>query len=290
MALEQPLPNQLLSQYCFLSPSDGHDRLVQDLDSAVLLYSMVPLPQLTRSQLCRILVERYGGSQQSWRIRRVPRGFLIYLPRWLYRDELNLDSHYWQQHHLLPQPWQALNGSNPLPTLQRVHLTILDFPIDYWHPYYFRQALASMGFVTGVHRDSSTGDDSTAVRLWLDTFDPGLIPFQLMVHHDEGWTTCQILMEGRLDGDHVAPPPPPPESPDLDERREDPQTTEPVLDGNPYIPPWRCRMIRTVIPPNDPSRRGAPAARLEEAGLFRGPSKSPLSTFHRGGDSHQHHH
>lgn len=217
MELEFPNPNQLLTQYCFLTPMDGHERILQDLNSAVLLYSIAPIPQLNKTLLSRLLVERYGGSPNCWRIRRVPRGFLIYLPSWLYNDEFYLDSSFWERQKFLPQPWQALNGSEPLPDMHRVHLTILDFPIDFWHPFYFREALASMGIVRGVQRECLNGDDSTAVRLWLDSPDLQLIPFQLIVGHDGRWTTCQILLDGRLDSNPDYPPPPPPHSPESDD-------------------------------------------------------------------------
>lgn len=258
MEVEFPIPNQLLTQYCFLTDLEGHERLVQDLDQAVLLYSTSPTLQLNRAQVCRTLVERYGGTTANWRIRSVPRGFLIYLPQWLYRDELNLDSHYWERHNFILQPWQALNGSDPLPTLHRVHLTILDFPLDYWHPFYFRQAMASIGFVKGIQRECLNGEDSTAIRLWLDTPDTSLIPFQLMVGHQDRWTACQILMEGRLEPPQEFSPPPPPHLPDSDEVDDSPPWS-----GSPdplFIPPWRRRVLQIRIPEHDPSRRGAPSA------------------------------
>lgn len=191
-----PLPNQIHAQYSFLSDLDGHHRIVQDLDQSVLLYSTTHHLQLTLYEVSQILTTRYGGNAANWRIRSVPRGFLIYPPIWLYRDEFNLDSHYWGTKGFIPQPWQTLNRSDPLPQMHRVHLTILDFPIDYWHPHYFRQALISVGKVSSIHRDCITGEDSTALRLWIDTPHTNLIPHKLYLGLQENWTECTILMEG----------------------------------------------------------------------------------------------
>lgn len=238
---------------------------MQDLDSAVLLYSTTPVPNLNRSQLKRILVERYGGHRASWRVRLVPRGFLIYIPPGLYHDELNLDSHYWEQHNLITQPWQALNRSVSLPALHTVHITILDFPIHLWHPFYIRQAVTRLGFVRSIHRDCTSGEDSTAVRLSIDTPDTGLIPFQLVVGHQGQWTNCQVLMEGRLDSrldSPPSPPPPPPPGSDDEEEENNQQGQSANADqfGHLYIPPWRRRNFNIQVPADDPSSKGAPAA------------------------------
>lgn len=107
--------------------------------------------------------------------------------------------------------------------MHRVHLTILDFPNNFWHPFYFREAIASMGLVRGIQRECLNGDDSTAIRLWLD-------------------------------------PPPPPHSPESDDSNDPlpPQDQDQFRPG--YIPPWRRRVLRINFPMKDPSGRGAPAA------------------------------
>lgn len=230
MEAEFPNPNQIHTQFCFLPPLEGHELITQDLDQSVLLYSTSPVLQLSRAQVLRALMVRYGGSPRSWRIRNVQRGYLIYLPQWLYNDELNLDSHFWERHNFILQPWQAIIGSDPLPPMHRVHLTILDFPIDHWHSYYFHHAMASMGFLRGIQRECLNGDDSTAIRLWLDTPDTSLIPFQLVVGHQGCWTACQVLMDGRLDAPQDFPQPPP-QWPDMAEEDDPPPQHPPDIIG-----------------------------------------------------------
>lgn len=190
-------PPQIQSQYCFLSPLDVHESLVAELNNTVLLYSTQQEAAISRHQLRHNLRARYGGTHQDWKIKVVSRGFLILIPNWLYHDELHLDSHFWSRYNLVVQPWQALDRSHVLPAMHRVRLTIVDFPIDYWHPFYIRQATSSMGLVSGIHRDCVEGEDRVTIRAWLDTPDLNLIRHYLYLGLCGLWTECRVFVEGR---------------------------------------------------------------------------------------------
>lgn len=262
MEQNYPLQRQITTQFCFLSPLDGHESVIQDLNSAVLLYSTQLTPSLNYDQVLQTLQVRYGGSASQWRVRRVSSGYLIYIPTWLYRDELYLDSHFWECHFFIPHPWQALNATDSLPPLQRVYLTILDFPLDYWHPYYIRQAMASMGVVTAIHRDCLSGEDYVSIRLWLDTPNLNLVPFWLKVGHQTSLSTCPIFMEGRQSPANFPPYPPPydPPEPDGSDHHQSQSHAVPNHPDASYVPPWRRRTLSIQVPPQDLSSSGAPAA------------------------------
>lgn len=260
MTSDYPAPAQLLTQYCFLSPIDHHERLAQDLNRAVILYSVQEALPLNRSQIVQTLLSRYGGSSHSWRVQRVRRGFLVFLPSWIYHDELNLDSHFWEQSSFFVQPWQTLDRSDRQPPGRRVLITITDFPIAYWHPYYIRQATVTMGSLVGIHRECITRDDRMEIKLWVDTPDVNLIPYQLIVRHQTQWTECQVYLEGRQSwSPDPRQPPPPSGAGGTGQYSSDGYEGQ---DSNLYVPPWRRRILRCQNPRGDASQRGAPAAEL----------------------------
>lgn len=113
----------------------------------------------------------------DWTATRVSGGFLVKVPNWLSPDDLILDTDHWEsQRGINVSPWKAMELSYPLPPQNRVLITIRDFPLAFWLPFYFRQATASMGKLAGYVQSQDNGDSKSFLRLLLDCHDTNLIP------------------------------------------------------------------------------------------------------------------
>lgn len=161
--------------------------------------------------------------------------------------------------------WSYLNASLSLPPTRRVSIKIHDFPVDFWHPTYFRQAITGMGTLAGIPADVARGDNKAFVQLSINCHDVLLIPYTLMLGHDGKWTSCRVELEGRQDplvnGEG---------QPSLDQGNDD-GNDEGVNHhhglATAYMSIWKRRPLR--FPPlYVPARRGAPAARV--SGLVDG--------------------
>lgn len=207
MSNAYPRIHQHTTQVCFLSPMEEHERILVELSTtALFVVTTIPNPWTTDGFL-GALIHRYGGSPANWKVYPVNDGFLVQAPNWIFQDDLHIDEVFWGNLHVFIQPWQTLDNSNPLPQRRRVILTIHHFPVDFWHPHYFRQALAGMGIMAGVPMECILSGGRSAVQVILDCHNTKLIPYFLLVGHKDRWTTCRIDMEGR-------PPLPPPQMPD----------------------------------------------------------------------------
>ncbi|KAF3335889.1 hypothetical protein FCM35_KLT20396 [Carex littledalei] len=137
----------------FLSPLDEHHRLLMNLNNSIVFQPTRPIaPSL--SNLQQLLASRYGGVLNNWSIRRVANSFLVRIPEWVFSDDPYLDEDFWALHHLVVLPWQTLDGSEPGNSGHRIMVTIYDFPLDFWHPIYFRQATVGMGRMLGFATDA----------------------------------------------------------------------------------------------------------------------------------------
>lgn len=255
-----PPPNTI---HCFLSPPAEHQRLRLVLNTSVVLQPTnvaAPLPH----ELIQLLVTRYGGAPENWHIRRVYTAFLIAIPDWVFGDDFYLDEAFWETHHLAVHPWQTLDGSAASPLAQRVTIKVTDFPLDYWHPVYFRQATSSLGTLLGMAPEAIEGNMAT-IRLLIATHDLSLIPPTITLHHNNRTSICPVFLEGNPDR---APPPPPglpPPGPPLAQVGPDWHTQGMNNDPNyplrpPYLPPWRRQALHRQVQNPDPARQGAPAA------------------------------
>lgn len=216
MAIPFPSPQQCQSLYCFLSPLEEHDILMVDLNNIVLLSATPGLQPPSREVLCSALQTRYGESQGNWNLAQVQGGFLVRSPDWLQSDTIEGDAPFWEgTFNLIPLPWQTQNRADPLPQCQTVHITIHRFPVDLWHPFYFRQAVAAMGILTGVSKNGLRGLNKDSLRLRLLCADFNLIPYNIYIGHENQWSTCQVDLDGRpsIGEDNQPPSPPSPPSP-----------------------------------------------------------------------------
>lgn len=276
-----PFTPQLQSQYCFLSPPDENRRLLVELANSIWVRPLLPHRLPSSDQLIQLLIGRYGGAVPNYSITPLKEGFLVKVPDWLLPDEPLLDANYWEQtHQIKVMHWGFINQSAFLPPTFRAMITIHDFPVDYWHPVYFRQATSAMGVIVAIPGEVLRGRNQGKVRLLLDCVDPKLIPHKLILGHGDKWTTCKVHLDGRPDqGDGAAPPPPPPEGggrgngPDSD---SDEQEDFP----DPYLPPWRRLGIQLPTPVIDPNRILAPAA--QEQGRHR---RSTIPVYAPGAES-----
>lgn len=121
---------------------------------------------------------------------------LVRVPDWLSAEEVQLDAAFWERtHFFLVLPWSLLTSAAPLPQRTRVRVTIRGYPIDYCHPFYYRQATSSMGCLTAVDRECLDMQHRSFVRVILDCFDLNLIPHVLVLGHDSRWSVCPIELE-----------------------------------------------------------------------------------------------
>lgn len=258
MARPYPLSDQLEVLNCFLSPPEMHNRIMVDLDSSVLFTVMSGHTPPSSHLLSHHLLNRYGGSSDDWSPVPVKNGFLLKLPDWVTQDELEGDSPFWEDLlALIILPWQTQNRSDPLPPSSQLLILVHDFPIAYWHPIYFRQAVSGMGNLLGVSNDALRGTDKSKLCLRIECYDLGLIPTVLRVGHGNRWSDCLIERIGE-DGSVVNSSPPNHGSDDI--------PLLPPVDRiqhhtvRPYIPPGRRRELLSRISEQAPSFRGAPAA------------------------------
>lgn len=122
-----------------------------DLNNTILLTTREGHLPPSREELSRALLHRYRGLEANWLLSSVSGGFLIQIPDWASQDGIEGDAEFCESHyHLLPLPWQTQNRTYPLSQSQLVDITIHNFPLDFWHPFYFRQAVAAMGVLTGI--------------------------------------------------------------------------------------------------------------------------------------------
>ena len=164
---------------------------------------------LFRSLFASLLFERYGGSLSDWSPVPVRKGFLLKVPDWVTPDDLEADFAFWETNlSLVILPWQTQTRTDPLPPSNRTLLRIHNFPLDYWHPYYFRQAVSGIGVLMGVSQEGLRGSNKTSLSLLVDCYDYALIPCILRVGHGSRWSDCPVERansDGHLQGN---PPPP----------------------------------------------------------------------------------
>lgn len=261
-----PSPPQIASQYCFLSPLEEQQRLRIELNYSVLLCPMANTPRTSTMQLTHLMTGRYGGSLENWEVKPVRLGYLVKLADWVSQDQLYHDDVFWAERGFTMNTWWALNSSNLLPPPVEVVISITDFPADFQHPYYYRQATSAMGVLTRVLRAGRHDSTGSQVRLGLTCYTAALIPSSLYVGHNGRWTKCSISVErDHLQGEAENGPPPPP--PDPYRMEQGNQTGG--EDGNPagpYIPPWRRRCIRTQPQHLTPEQRATQVTIREDLG------------------------
>lgn len=105
-----------------------------------------------------------------------------------------------------------LDGSTTTLPRRRVSIIIRDFPLDIWHPMYFRQATTGIGAMVGMVPDTMAGGNKLAVKLVIECHNPNLIPPIITLYHNDKQTVYEVIVEGRglLGEGQLAPPTPPP--------------------------------------------------------------------------------
>lgn len=250
-----PLSNSTPATYCFLSPTEEQSLIRQELDQTIFITALEDHLLPPKHELQMYLHGRCGGDAQDWELDVARKGYLLKVPQWLHPQDLIMDYEFWvRRYYLLLLPWQTLNRADLLPPKQNIIITISDFPVNYWHPRFFRQVTAAMGILREVAHQNLTGKNKALLRLGLECYDLSLIPPSIFVGHDGQWTECRVEIEGR----HTArnggdsPPPPPSSPPEGDHGANQPEGALQEPPG-PYLPPWRR------LSPPDPNRRTAPA-------------------------------
>lgn len=152
-----------------------------------------------------------------------------------------------------------LDGSTTTLPRRRVSIIIRGFPLDIWHPMYFRQATTGIGAMVGMVPDTMAGGNKLAVKLVIECHNPNLIPPIITLYHNDKQTVYEVIVEGRglLGEGQLAPP--------------TPHLLEGVIKGRPcnlnmtsystLLHIYRQqRALRCPSQIPDPNRRGASAA------------------------------
>lgn len=229
------------------SPNDEHNRLLIELQNGVVMVPFAPAYQPTKDELTSYLVARYGGSTPNWKLHFTRLGYLVHSPDWLLPDQILHESYFWERDFgLQVLPWSCLDSSSSLPPRRRVLVLIKNFPVDYWHPCYFRQATSSWGTMAGIAPENLSGDDKKVLKLLMDVHETKLVPFKLFVGHQNRWTECEVDIDGRrAPRNRSDNPPPPPDSGDGHSTEEEEDDPTPGQEP-PYTPPWRTRDFRML--------------------------------------------
>lgn len=201
---DQPAAPPIPPNRCFLSPLDTHHHLLVDLKKSVVFQ---PLRQqgLRLPDLLQLLVSRYGGSPSNWSIRNVSTAFVVQITDWIFGDDIHLDSDFWILFHMAILPWQTLDGSVPTNPRGRLIITIHDFPLDFSHPHYLRQAITSIGVLLGFATGNMNRGNLARIKLLMETFHEGFVPLSIYVFHAGKLSICPITTDG---WEHPPPPPP----------------------------------------------------------------------------------
>lgn len=201
-----------------------------------------------QNHIQQLLVSRYGGLIAEWKIRRVSTAYLIHVPTWLSQDEFYLDTLFWAIYHLEVLPWQTLDSSSPISPTQRICLTIHDFPVDFLHPSYLRQATTGMGVLIGYASSDIVEGNLARVRLLIETLDPSYVPPSICIFHNGRVSVCLITMNEEGPADPPTHPQPPP---NVGASLAGMQQYGPdQYQQLPYLPPWGRRIMR--LPPQVP--------------------------------------
>lgn len=245
------------TQQVYLSISEEHHRIKRDLDCTLIVSAIAPATLLSDDALLQALIERYGGQQQQWRLAKVQGGTLVRIPEGFHPDELINDSPYWELiHSCLLSPWQCWESSRPMGQTSRELICITGFPIDFWHPCFFRQATAKLGNLVGVNQEALRGEDRSQVQLMLECAENMQIPTELEVGHNGVWSKCKIH---RQTGAEASQPPLPPRPPDQDDQRGRDNGWQQRFAMS-HVPLWRRRPLSVPLPAVDVPRQGAPSA------------------------------
>lgn len=249
---------------CFLSPLQEHYHLLIDLNASVVFQPTHPNAP-SQVQLQRLLASRYGGVEASWALRGVSNAFLVRVPHWLGREEFDLDEEFWALYHYSILPWQTLDGSSTTSAYRRLVIAIHDFPIDFIHPHYLRQATGVMGILVGYARASHEDGNLSKIRLLIETIDACFVPPCVHVFHGGRFTVCPVSIENPILGQDD--PNLPPGTPQENLQPVEIDNHQLPASNPPYIPPYRQRVMRLPTHVPDPERRAAPAAELASQNL-----------------------
>lgn len=157
-------------------------------------------------------------------------------------------------------PWQTLDGSSETIPGQRFSITIQDFPIDFCHPSYFRQATSSMRVLLGFATGNLNGNNLARVKLLMESLDESYFPPSIHIFHQGRVSVCLITMEDQQPW--LQQPPPPPSPPHDEGQIVDLGEDEPQLPlSPPYTPPWRRNNLQIPQPEMQNGGRMALAAR-----------------------------
>lgn len=134
------------TQYCFLTPLQPHENLLQELSRTSLLLPILGEDLPPQNHLITLFMARYRGLPSNWILTEYKVGYLFDVPDWLFSDEPVLDSEYWEVYHSITiTPWRSLSQTHRLTNPSKEVIVIRNFPIDFWDEVYFRQATSNMG-------------------------------------------------------------------------------------------------------------------------------------------------
>lgn len=133
-----------------------------------------------------------------------------------------------------------------------------DFPLDFWHPFYFGHATISMGIMVGFMMGTMTVGNMAHAWLLIDCLYLTPIPHSIMVFHNGRQIVCPVTTDGLY---HLEDHQPPPQHDGGDPRRNSHPGHDSGDPNQPYDSPDQQPMRRHIrlllVPPIDPNRQPA---------------------------------
>lgn len=174
--------------------------LLQKLDADHSIVAVF-LPQSTNRDLGLIqdkLIHLYGGRRIDYPALQISRKkFLFRLPQYLRMDEVFDDLLIWGVENFVYFDFYNPNeGWFAQPPHFRVHLLILHYPLEFWHPCFFKSLTSSFGATIYIADGNAKGNDRTALRLTVHVVDPLRISKSVVILHEGRWKRCKVVVKG----------------------------------------------------------------------------------------------
>lgn len=204
--MEPPYPfitNDPAQTHVYFPHTHHHGILERDAQQTIVAYFLPQAqghdPDLIQSRLAAL----YGGEKEEYLEFRYSQAmYMFQLPDRLDREVVLRELQQWMQAHYIYafglHPEDVWHNSPPP---FRVYLKIHDYPITFWHQFYFRLLVSGFGHPLYVDPANLRGRDRTNLRLTIQCHDPTGIPEKAVIHLENKWKTCQITVLGwELDG------------------------------------------------------------------------------------------
>lgn len=121
--------------------------------------------------------------------------YIVKLPHGLNNNEIvNLSSQLGKLTDSRFHAWSANEESHYASPRFCVHLEVLNFPLDFWHPKFIKEVMASFGEVLYIDDEHILDNDRTCLKLWITCHGPRRIPPTVDILYNNKYKVCFIHM------------------------------------------------------------------------------------------------